>query len=73
MRTDEQVFAWGDAVPDSFSKEENDVIVEIWRYHPQTLSNTGVVDPLCLYLILKDDDDERVSMELDYMLHQALD
>ena len=73
VRTDEQVFAWGDAVPDSFSKEENDVIVEIWRYHPQTLSNTGVVDPLSLYLILKDDDDERVSMELDYMLHQVLD
>ena len=73
MHTDEQVFAWADAIPASFSKEENDVKVEIWRYHPQTLSDTGVVDPLSLYLILKEDEDERVSMELDYMLHQVLD
>ena len=47
--------------------------MEVWRYSPALLSNTTVVDPLSLYLILKDDEDERVSMELDYMLHQVLD
>ena len=71
--TDEKVCEWDGPVPPYFSKEENDVKIEIWRYSPEVLSNTGVVDPLSLYLILKDDEDERVSMELDYMLHQTLD
>lgn len=71
--TDEIVCEWDAPVPPCFTKEENDVKIEIWRYSPEVLSETGVVDPLSLYLILKDDEDERVSMELDYMLHQVLD
>lgn len=71
--TDEKVREWDGPVPPCFTKEENDVKIEIWRYSPEVLSDTGVVDPLSLYLILKDDEDERVSMELDYMLHQILD
>ena len=71
--TDEDVRAWYGRVPPHFTKEENKTKVEVWRYNPALLSNTTVVDPLSLYLILKDDEDERVSMELDYMLHQVLD
>lgn len=71
--TNEDVRAWHGRVPSYFTKEENKTKVEVWRYSPALLSKTAVVDPLSLYLILKDDEDERVSMELDYMLHQILD
>ncbi len=71
--TEEKVCEWDAPALQCFTKEENDVKIEIWRYSPEVLSNTGVVDPLSLYLILKDDEDERISMELDYMLHQVLD
>ncbi len=71
--TEEKVCEWDAPALPCFTKEENDVKIEIWRYSPEVLSNTGVVDPLSLYLIWKDDEDERISMELDYMLHQVLD
>ena len=71
--TEENVRAWYGPVPTYFTKEENRIKIEVWCYNPELLSHTSVVDPLSLYLILKDDEDERVSMELDHMLHQVLD
>lgn len=73
VHTDEKVREWDGPVLPCFTKEENEVKIEVWRYSPEVLSDNGIVDPLSLYLILKDDEDERVSMELDYMLHQILD
>ena len=40
------------------------VELEIWRYPPETLANDGVVNPLQLYLSLKDTHDERVQQVL---------
>ena len=68
VRTDERVYAWAEKIPATFSQEENAVQVQIWRYDPKVLSRTGVVDPLSLYLTLRGDEDERVSMELDYVV-----
>lgn len=42
--------------------------IEVWKYDPALLSETGVVDKLSLYLLLKDYDDERVQIELDNMI-----
>ena len=43
--------------------------IEIWKYDPKLLSHTGTVDRLSLYLSLKDNDDERVQIELDNLLN----
>jgi len=43
--------------------------IEIWKYDPKLLSHTGTVDKLSLYLSLKDNDDERVQIELDNLLN----
>jgi len=44
--------------------------VEVWKYNPALLSDTGVVDRLSLYLILKDYADERVQIELERMINE---
>ena len=50
-------------VPDSNATE-----VELWSYDPELFSNDGCVDPLSLYLSLKETNDERVEMALDEMM-----
>ena len=72
VRTDEKVYAWAEKIPATFSHAENEVQVQIWRYDPKILSKTGVVDPLSLYLTLRADEDERVSLELDNMVHNIV-
>jgi DNA-binding MarR family transcriptional regulator len=47
-----------------------EVGVEVWKYNPALLSESGVVDRLSLYLLLKDYDDERVQIELEHMIHE---
>jgi len=44
--------------------------LEIWRYNPALLSNGKVVDKLSLYLTLKDNEDERIQIELDNMINE---
>lgn len=46
--------------------------VEIWKYDPRLLSDTGIVDKLSLYLLLKDYEDERVQIELDNMMNDIV-
>lgn len=73
VRTDERVYAWCGKIPATFSQEENAVQMQIWRYDPGVLSEDGVVDPLSLYLTLREDEDERVSMEMEEMVSKILD
>ena len=47
-----------------------DNTIELWRYNPYPLSDDGFVDKLSLYLLLKDDTDERVQTELDKMINR---
>lgn len=44
--------------------------IEVWKYDPNLLSETGVIDKLSLYLLLKDYEDERVQIELENMLNE---
>lgn len=73
VRTDERVYAWCGKIPATFTQEENAVQMQIWRYDPGVLSEDGVVDPLSLYLMLREDEDERVSMEMEEMVGKILD
>lgn len=42
--------------------------IQIWKYNPQILSSTGAVDKLSLYLSLKDNEDERIQIELERLI-----
>jgi len=42
--------------------------MEIWNYDPCLFDRNGTVDPLSLYLTLKDDNDERIAAALEEMM-----
>ncbi|MCK9184304.1 MAG: hypothetical protein M0Q16_02900 [Candidatus Cloacimonetes bacterium] len=42
--------------------------LQIWRYDPKLITQKDIVDPLSLYLSLKDNHDERVQISLDKMM-----
>lgn len=42
--------------------------LQVWRYAPNPLVNGREVDPFSLFLSLQDDADERVQLELEYMM-----
>jgi hypothetical protein len=46
-------------------EEMADAQVQVWRYDPTLLAEEGAVDPLSLYLSLRDDDDDRVVAALE--------
>lgn len=54
-------------IPESSADLAN-VEFEIWKYDPDLLSNSGIVDPLSLYLSLANSDDERVENALSELL-----
>lgn len=45
-----------------------DITLEIWKYEPNLLSESNTVDKLSLYLSLKDNDDERIQIELEHLI-----
>jgi len=57
-----------DAVEAIPMREPGALDVEVWIYPPQILSDGDIVDPLSLYLSLRDDADERVQSALEQML-----
>lgn len=46
--------------------------IEVWKYDPRLLSDSGTVDRLSLYLMLKDYEDERVQIELENMMNEIV-
>lgn len=52
------------------NKEFGTNTIEVWRYNPRLLSNTGTVDKLSLYLSLKDNEEERIQIELENLIEQ---
>lgn len=44
--------------------------IQVWKYNPRMLSSTGVVDKLSLYLSLKDNEDERIQIELERLIDE---
>lgn len=51
-------------------KEYGENVVQIWKYNPHVLSDNGIVDKLSLYLSLRNDEDERIQMELEMMINK---
>ncbi len=50
--------------------EPGSMEIEIWKYDPKLFAREGVVDPLSLFLSLKNTKDERVEMALDTLLEK---
>lgn len=50
------------------NKKEGRYCIEIWKYAPGILSETGIVDPLSLYLTFMKNQDERIDMEIEKMV-----
>ncbi len=55
------------------NEHEGKYCLEVWKYNPSVLvgeldNNTAVVDPLSLYLSLKNDQDERTEMALEQLI-----
>ncbi len=50
------------------SQEYGNYCIEYWKYDPQLLGQSEMVDPLSLYLSLSDNDDERVQQSLEQMI-----
>ncbi|MHC4886210.1 MAG: hypothetical protein ACYTGH_14125 [Planctomycetota bacterium] len=48
--------------------EPDAVQVEVWNYVPDLLVQSGMVDPLSLYLSLREGDDERIDAALEELL-----
>jgi hypothetical protein len=56
---------------------EGKYALEVWKYNPEPLAhilnnNMNVVDPLSLYLSLKDSRDERVEMALEQIIEKQI-
>ena len=44
--------------------------IQVWKYNSKMLSTEGVVDKLSLYLSLKDNEDERIQIELERLINE---
>lgn len=42
--------------------------LEIWAYDPQAFSQSGTVDPLSLYISMRNEEDERIKIALEQMI-----
>lgn len=49
---------------------EGETRIEVWKYDPELISRTSLVDPFSLYLTLKDDADPRIQKELNNMIEK---
>jgi hypothetical protein len=52
------------------SEDGADLVLEEWYYDPRNLSDDSAVDPLSLYLALRDNSDERVQIALEEMMEK---
>ena len=51
---------------------EVDYTIEVWRYDPGLLAFNGFIDPLSLYIVFKDSEDERIQKALEQILKTYL-
>ena len=45
--------------------------IEVWSYPPERLGDGEMVDPLSLYLSLRDSQDERIQQQLDRLIAEV--
>lgn len=53
-----------------YNNQFGDTEVQVWKYDPHLLSSSGAVDRLSLFLTLKDNQDERVQIELEHLINE---
>jgi len=58
-------------IPVISAGDPDSIEVEIWKYHPGLLAGEKLVDPLSLYLSLKDNEDERIQSALEELMEQV--
>jgi hypothetical protein len=61
----------GDRFVEAMPDDPDGRMVEIWNYDPNLFAGDGRVDPLSLYLSLRDNPDERVQAALDQMMRKV--
>ncbi len=54
----------------AIADEPGMAVVEVWTYDPRPLAVANIVDPLSLYLSLREDEDERVEGALRQMMEE---
>ena len=61
--------AWATIHSNILDKRNGTNKIEVWRFSPWLISkNSNLVDPLSLYLCMRDNNDERIQIELDNLL-----
>lgn len=53
-------------------KYEANIYIEEWKYDPALLTKDGIIDPLSLYLCLRDNQDERIEMALEQVIKENI-
>jgi len=48
---------------------DGEIYLEVWKYPPEILSKTNFVDPLSLYLSMRDMRDDRIKISLPQLIH----
>lgn len=51
----------------SLDPQFGNIRIEVWHYDPRLLTKKNTVDPLSLYLSMRNEEDERLKMALDQM------
>jgi hypothetical protein len=52
-------------------QDPNALTIEVWSYSPAQFADSDLVDPLSLYLSLRDSDDERVETSLEELMDKV--
>jgi hypothetical protein len=55
-----------------FSEYDGTNYIELWKYNPKVLTKNRYVDPLSLFLIFKDSNDQRTEIELEKLINKIL-
>jgi hypothetical protein len=55
-----------------FSEYDGTNYIELWKYNPKILTKDRFVDPLSLFLIFKDSNDQRTEIELEKLINKIL-
>lgn len=63
---------WAQEHKDTLDKNHGECMVEVWRYNPMWLAEKNTIDRLSLYLSLRENDDERVRMELNNLMNKVV-
>lgn len=53
-------------------KQYGENSIEIWKYDPRPLADGSVIDHLSLFLIFRDNQDERIQIELENMMERII-